>query len=229
VGDAIDVAEAHRQHGLRALQRLNLALFVDAQDDRVIRRVEVQPDDVPNLLDEQRVGRQLEAPGAVRLDPEQPEVALHRAFRDPAGRGRATDAPVRTDARAALQDRRQQVRHRLVIMAARAPGPLLTVEPGQTLLEEPLAPVTDRWDREADLPRDLGVRAALCRCEHDPCPAHQTMRCRPRADQIAQTVPLHLSQLDLLFPRPAHNAPPEAQEQHATAPPVAHVISGTLH
>jgi hypothetical protein len=182
----------------------------------MIWRVEVKADDVPNLLDEQRVGRQLEAPGAVRLDPEQPEVALHRAFRDPAGLGRAPDGPVRTDARAALEDRRQQVRHRLVIMAARAPRPLLTVEPGQTLLEEPLAPVADRRDREADIPRDLGVRGALCRCEHDPRPAHQTMRCRPRADQIAQTVPLRLTQLDFLLARPPHAAPPQAQKQRAT-------------
>jgi hypothetical protein len=69
VGDAVDVAKPDRQDGLGALERLDLAFLVPAQDDRVIRRIEIEPDDVPNLFDEQGVGRELERPGAVRLDP----------------------------------------------------------------------------------------------------------------------------------------------------------------
>ena len=57
VGDAVDVAEPHRQNRLGALERLDLAFLIDAQDDRMIWRVEVKPHDVPDLLDEQRVGR----------------------------------------------------------------------------------------------------------------------------------------------------------------------------
>jgi hypothetical protein len=75
VGDAIDVAKPHRQNRLGALERLNLAFFIDAQHDRVIRRIVVETDDVADLLYELRVGRELEAPGAVRLDPEQPQIA----------------------------------------------------------------------------------------------------------------------------------------------------------
>jgi hypothetical protein len=38
-------------------------LLVDTQHDRPLGRIEVQADDVTNLLDEQRVGRELEALG----------------------------------------------------------------------------------------------------------------------------------------------------------------------
>jgi hypothetical protein len=43
VGDAFDVADAQRQQRLRAVEGLDLALLVDAQDDRVVGRVQVQP------------------------------------------------------------------------------------------------------------------------------------------------------------------------------------------
>ena len=52
VGVAFGVAEAHRQRRLGAVERLNLRLFVHAQDHRVVGRVEVQADDVAHLLDE---------------------------------------------------------------------------------------------------------------------------------------------------------------------------------
>ena len=41
VGNAFDVAEAHRQHGLRALQRLARTLLVDANDQCVLRRAQI--------------------------------------------------------------------------------------------------------------------------------------------------------------------------------------------
>jgi hypothetical protein len=83
VRDALAIAEPHRGRWLRALQRLDLALLVDAEDERLVRRVEVQPGDVARLVDEQRVGREAEALRAVRLDAEEGEVARHRALRDP--------------------------------------------------------------------------------------------------------------------------------------------------
>jgi hypothetical protein len=38
---------------------LNLRFLIDAEHQRTIRRVEIEADDVADLLDEQRVGRQL--------------------------------------------------------------------------------------------------------------------------------------------------------------------------
>jgi len=38
------------QSGLRAVERLNLALFVDRQDDGVRGRIDVEPDDVAQFV-----------------------------------------------------------------------------------------------------------------------------------------------------------------------------------
>lgn len=61
-----DLAGPHRQHGLRAVQRLNLRFLVHAEHDRMRRWMHVRADDVAHLLDEQRVRRQLEGLGAMR-------------------------------------------------------------------------------------------------------------------------------------------------------------------
>ena len=57
VRDAFDVSKAHRQQRLSALQGLTLALLVNAKNQRVLRRIQVQTDDVAQLFDEQRVSR----------------------------------------------------------------------------------------------------------------------------------------------------------------------------
>ena len=106
VGDAFDIAQSHRQHRLSALQRLDLAFFVDAQHYGVIRRIQIQSDDVAHFLDEERVVGQFEGPLAVRLHAEQLEPARHGAFGDAAVLGHGTDRPVggvgRGDCSAAL-------------------------------------------------------------------------------------------------------------------------------
>ncbi len=49
------LARTHRQQGLATIERLDLALLVDAWHHRSLRRSQVEPDDVGRLLDEQRV------------------------------------------------------------------------------------------------------------------------------------------------------------------------------
>jgi hypothetical protein len=114
-------------------------------------------------------------------------------------------------------------------MVTRAARPLLAVEPGQALLEEALAPVPDRRDREAHLARDRGVVNAVRRRQHDARSPHQALRRGPRPNQIDQAGSLDRGQLDLLLAWPAHAAPPAARDQHAAKQNIINVISGTLH
>jgi len=55
---------------------LDLALLIDAEHDRGLGRVQVQPDDVVDLLDEQRVVTQLETVSPVGLELNAPHVVL---------------------------------------------------------------------------------------------------------------------------------------------------------
>ena len=69
VGPPFSLARAQGEQRRRAIQGLDLWLFVDAEDRGVLRRIEIQPHDVADLVDEQRIRRQLEglrATAAVR-------------------------------------------------------------------------------------------------------------------------------------------------------------------
>jgi hypothetical protein len=74
---------------------LDLALLIDAQNQRSIGRVEIETDDIANLLDEQGIGRQLEGLGAVRLKAEGLPDAMDRGRRVPDGLSHGTQRPVR--------------------------------------------------------------------------------------------------------------------------------------
>ena len=96
-------AGAQRQHGARAIERLNPALLIDTEDDRFGGRIQIQPDDVAQLLDKLRVLRQFEASYPMRLQavlsPNLPDRAVAQAL---CLRQRAT-APVRARRRPRCQ------------------------------------------------------------------------------------------------------------------------------
>ena len=77
-------SKSHRQNWLSSLERLALTLLADAHNKRAFRRIQVQTDDIAQLLDEQRIGRELEGFGAMRLQPEEAEIAVHALRRDTA-------------------------------------------------------------------------------------------------------------------------------------------------
>ncbi|KON63322.1 hypothetical protein KOEU_18000 [Komagataeibacter europaeus] len=63
----LDLAGPHREHGLAAIQRLDLALLIHAQYQRTLRRCHIQTNDVADLLHEEGVVRQFEGLCSMRL------------------------------------------------------------------------------------------------------------------------------------------------------------------
>jgi hypothetical protein len=103
VGAPFDLAGTHRQDRLAAVQGLNLRLLVDAQHDGAIRGIEVETDDVSHLVDQQRVGGQLEALSAVRLKTEGAPDPMHRTAAQAACLRQLACAPVRRVLRLGLE------------------------------------------------------------------------------------------------------------------------------
>ena len=66
VGPPPGLARPQRQNGHRAVERLNLTLFIDRQEQRAIGWTQIQPDDIPHLVNEQRVLREFEGLEPVR-------------------------------------------------------------------------------------------------------------------------------------------------------------------
>jgi len=92
-------AALERQAGLRPVKRLDLALFVDQQDHRMRRWVDIWADDVAQLGGEVGIVGQLELLQPVRLQPVGARDALHRAHADADLRGGRPGRPMRRHGR----------------------------------------------------------------------------------------------------------------------------------
>ena len=85
----------HRQARLCSVKRLNLALFVDRQDDRVLGRIHVEPDDIEQFGGKPWIIGQLELTDLVRLEAVFAPDALHRTDADADVFGHRARGPMR--------------------------------------------------------------------------------------------------------------------------------------
>jgi hypothetical protein len=82
-----------RKPELRSFERLALAFLVAAQHERFRRRIEIEPDHVPEFLFELRIIREFEGLQAMRFQVVFRPDALNRARRDPGVTAHRADAP----------------------------------------------------------------------------------------------------------------------------------------
>ena len=68
VGHGASTPWDKRKSRLGSVQRLDLALLVNREDQRVLRRVHIQSNDVVQLFQELRIPAHLEGAGQVRLE-----------------------------------------------------------------------------------------------------------------------------------------------------------------
>lgn len=84
----------HGQAGLSAVQSLNLALFIDAQHQSMIGRIQIQTRDIAHFFDEERIVGKFETASAMGLQREGAEQAMHSGLGDATSRGRSAHGPV---------------------------------------------------------------------------------------------------------------------------------------
>jgi hypothetical protein len=82
VSSALDLSRSHGEQRLGSVQGLDLCLFIHAQRQGPFGRVQIEPHDVSDFFDEQRVARQLEGFEPVGLQGEgAPAVGCSSASR----------------------------------------------------------------------------------------------------------------------------------------------------
>ena len=207
-------AGAHRQERPRAIQRLDLALFVHRQDDGAVGRTEIQPDDVAHLLDKLRVRRQLERVEAMRLQPERLPDARDRGLRQSGHLGQAARRPLRRVRRRAFERAGNHVDNPIVGRFARRARPRLVRQPRQAAHAKPFAPLAHAVTRHADSLGHRPIREPVRAGQHDPRPQRQPLRRRRSAGPLLQRAAFVLSQQHRLVVAFSRHA---AQRTRATA------------
>ena len=219
VGDAFDIAQPHGQHGLGAAQGLNLDFLIDAQHHGVIGRVQIQAHDVAHLLDEERIGGELEGFAAMRLQGKALKDPVHGGFRQPVGFRGLANTPVGSGGRPGLQRTAQQRGHLFVGNRAWPTRTQLVIQALDAVLDETLPPLAHRGLRPPQARGNLGVGAAFGGPQHQPGPRHQRMRKTPGCGKSSQVLLLLRRQFQRGF---------GTSERHTQAYPRAATIASYL-
>ena len=180
VGPSAAAPAFERQSRLRAVQRLNLALLVHAQDDRMLRRVQIHPHHIQELRDKLRIARQFECFLPMRLQPVFLPNAAHRAGVHALRFGHRSRTPMRLARRLGLQcrfhDPLGQTRLRLA-PSSRRHFPQ-AVRSGR---DKALSPESTGMPVDSQLRRDGQVAASLFRQHDNPTTLHHLLRRAMRA------------------------------------------------
>src|SRR4030042_3049154 len=94
MSDPFDISQPHRQKWLSAVKRLYLAFLVHAQHHGFIGRIQIQPDDIPYLLDKERVCGKLKMALTMRLKTKSSPNPMHGRTRQLSVPGHRPDGPV---------------------------------------------------------------------------------------------------------------------------------------
>jgi hypothetical protein len=152
------------------------------------RRLHVETDDVPHFLDQQRIGRQLERLGPMRLQTKGAPDLLNRRAPQAARLGHTATAPVRLAPRRLFERPHDHLLHLRVSHPARRTGARLVIQPVQARANEPAAPFADGHLRHPQPPGHNPVVDAFGTRQNDPGTTRQLRR---RARAMGQRVELH--------------------------------------
>jgi len=157
VSPPLHLARAPGQPRLTAVQRLDLRLLVHAQHQRLIRRVQIQPDDVAHLVDEQRIRRQRERLAPMRLQAEGAPDPTDGTLTQATLARHGPRAPVRRVPRRGLQGQRHDALHRGIGHGPRRPRSRLIQQSIEALRDEATPPLADGLLGYAQLSSHGGV------------------------------------------------------------------------
>src|SRR5712692_8085822 len=214
VGAPLDLTGPHREYGLTAVQGLDLRLLVDTKHNCTVGRIQVEADDVPHLLNQQRVGREFEALASVRPQAKGTPNASDACPAKPGALGQRARAPVGGVFGLGLQSQRDDPLDRAVTDLAWRTRPSLVDKPIQAALDEPPPPATYGLSGYTQPLGYLPIVVALNAGQNDSRTQRQRLSRRPSPHPRFQSLPLLRAHTQGHFRTPSsHRHPPSTGEQ----------------
>lgn len=175
VRDAFDISKPDRQDWLSSFQGLDLAFLIDAEDQGLIRWVEVQAGDIPNLFHKERIGREGEMFLSMRLQAKGLPETMNGRFGDFCFLGQRSTAPVGPVSRFAFEGRPDQLGNPLVFNGARTSRFGFVIKTHDSLVQEAFAPDADHGSGEAHFLGDVCSAESISGHEDNLGSSHQAV------------------------------------------------------
>ena len=138
-----------RQPRLGAVEGLDLAFLVDAQDNGSFRRIKIKPDNIVELIDEMFVAAEFESLDQVRLEVMLLPYSVNRGLADTLGLRHRSSAPVSCRDRLCVQSGLNDSSDFALSNGRDAAGTWsIFLESGHAQSKESLSPQLHRWSRD---------------------------------------------------------------------------------
>src|SRR5215475_4343693 len=160
-------ARHYRQDRLLAIERLDLALLVDAENEGAVGRGQVKADNIAYLVDEQRIVRQLERLAAVRLQAEGHPHAANRGVGKAGFRRHRADRPMRCVDRRGAQRAFDYRGDLIVADGSGSTGTRLVKQTIAAVLQKSTAPLANRVFVNAEFRSHLLTGQAVRTSQND--------------------------------------------------------------
>ncbi len=167
VGLSLGLAQAHGQDRLSTLERLNLRFLVDTQDDRVIRWVHIQANNVAYFFDQLWVLRETKRFRAVRLKPERSPNTSNRRMTQPKMLGHRARTPMGSPLWSRLQRLGHDFLDLVIADFASRSRPRFVVQPFHSLFYKASSPLAHRAPHGVHLPSNFHIRQTRRAIQHD--------------------------------------------------------------
>jgi hypothetical protein len=191
MGHRSGAALFHRQPWLGAVERLDLALFVDAEDDCVRRWIDIEADHVAQLADEFGVLGKLELANAMGLQPMGAPDALDRTDADAGRLGHGNARPVRGLARRRCKGQSDDALGDRGVELGDARGTRLVAQKAlEALAGEAFLPAPDAGLGLAGVAHDRARADAFGRQQHDLCAPDVLLRRVAVFDESSEPSPI---------------------------------------
>jgi hypothetical protein len=181
----------------------------------MLGRIQVETHNVPHLLDQERIGRQLERLGPMRLQAERVPDAADRHAAQARRVRHPAQAPVSLAARRGLQGADHHAFDVRVGNRPRRPRAGFIVQTVEPVADKAAPPLPDGLRPRVQSPRNPGAGQPLATQQDDPRPPRQ-VRSRPGSGrQRFQALALRLRQHERSLRSPCtHALPPFVEQTH---------------
>jgi hypothetical protein len=171
----------NRQAFLRAIEGLDLAFLIDAQHQGMLRRIQVEADNVNDFLGELRIVRELEGLRAMRLQAIRLPHPLHHAVRHFQMLRQRARAPMRSSMWVFSRRDAHDLRRDFGAFRRSAAARRITLDTRKARLREAIAPQAHRLHTGLQLRGDVFIELAICRRQHNLRSQNQSRRRAPAA------------------------------------------------
>ncbi len=185
-------AALYRQSGLSAIERLDLRLLIDRENQRVLGRIDIEADDILNLGGKLRSFDSLKVRMRCGLRPCAAQMRCTLRWLTPAAFAIARQASASSLPEVRPASARPRVRPLPASAVACRRDASRREQPIDAFGHEPRLPTLDRRLAFTGLPPDRHRADPIGAQQHNPSPPNMLLRAVPRADHGFQPVPVGL-------------------------------------